>query len=269
MKQYFVAQNGILPYRRMAFCEPQNAYLWPPLRIPAAKREHMLTQIRTLLLVTLLMSLVSDTEAAEPSLSPVLASWLNAQTNIQSWSADFVQTRRLKAMVQPLVATGHVWFSAPNQFRWELGHPPQTIAVRTPTELLIFYPRLQRVERFPLAGKETGPWRDALSLLEAGFPRNQAELTSRYNILGYTNAGSRAEVVLQPKSAAARRMMPQIQIDFDTRNFSLLATELEFADGSTMRNDFKDPELNPQLEPKLFTPEIPKDHKVTEPLKNR
>src|SRR5512137_514459 len=139
--------------------------------------------IRKLLLVTLFTAIVSPSPAAETGINPVVVSWLKAQTNIHSWSADFVQTRKLKAIVQPLVATGHVWFSAPNQFRWELGHPPQTIAVRAPTELLIFYPRLKRVERFPLTGNQTGPWRDALSLLEAGFPRNQAELEGRYNIL--------------------------------------------------------------------------------------
>src|SRR5262245_23984784 len=53
--------------------------------------------------------------------SAALRSWLAAQTNIQTWSADFVQTRTLKALAQPLTASGHVWFAAPNRFRWELG----------------------------------------------------------------------------------------------------------------------------------------------------
>ena len=56
-----------------------------------------------------------------------LGAWLNAQTNIQTWSAEVVQTRALKSLTQPLTATGHVWFAAPIRFHWELGHPPQTI----------------------------------------------------------------------------------------------------------------------------------------------
>lgn len=208
-------------------------------------------------------------QAAETGLNPQLAAWLNAQPNVQSWSADFVQTRKLKAVVQPLTATGHVWFAAPNRFRWELGNPPQTIAVRAPAELLILYPRLKRVEVFPLTGNQTGPWRDALSLLEAGFPRSQADLEARYNILSQAVTDHRGEVVLQPKSQAARRMIPQLKIEFDTQNSTLLATELQFADGSTMRNDFKNAVLNPPIEPSMFAPEIPKDYKVTEPLKNR
>src|SRR5215831_15574805 len=75
---------------------------------------------------------------------PLLTSWLAAQTNIHSWSADFIQTRVLKSLAQPLTATGHVWFAFPNRFRWELGNPPQTIAVREAGELLIVYPKLKR-----------------------------------------------------------------------------------------------------------------------------
>ena len=34
---------------------------------------------------------------------------------------------------QVLTESGHVWFAAPNRFRWELGHPAKTIAVRQPS----------------------------------------------------------------------------------------------------------------------------------------
>lgn len=200
-------------------------------------------------------------------LNPAVAVWLAAQTNIQSWSADFVQTRSLKSLAQPLTANGHVWFQAPNRFRWELGHPAQTIAVREPDVMLVIYPRLKLVERFPLTGQQTGPWREALALLEAGFPRSAAELETQYNILSQSPNDEGVEVVLQPKSAAARKMMPKITIVFSTHDNSLRATELQFADGSTMRNDFKNPVLNPSIDPELFQPPLPADYKMVEPLK--
>jgi outer membrane lipoprotein-sorting protein len=216
---------------------------------------------------SLLLLLFLGICARAAELSPVVANWLNAQTNIHAWSADFVQTRTLKTLTQPTTATGHVWFEAPNRFRWELGHPPKTIAVREPQELLVIYPRLKRVEKFPLTGQQTGPWRDALALLEAGFPRSQAQLQAQYNIVAQEISDDTCEVTLQPKSAAARRMMPQLKVEFDIKNSVLKATELEFADHSTMRNDFKDAVLNPLIDPKMFNPEIPSDYKVVEPLK--
>lgn len=221
------------------------------------------------LVVALMGSLVSTGTLSAAELKPEVAAWLGAQTNIQSWSADFTQTRTLKSLAQPLTATGHVWFQAPNRFRWELGHPPQTIALRSGDELQVIYPKLKRVERFPLSGQQAGPWRDALALLQAGFPRSAAELESEYNILSQTVEGNAGKLVLQPRSAAARRMMPQLVIEFDTHDFSLRATELQFADGSRMRNEFRNPTLNPSVAPELFNPNIPTDYKVVEPLKKQ
>jgi len=203
--------------------------------------------------------------AQTTELNPAVSAWLAAQTNVQTWAADFTQTRTLKSLAQPLKSKGHVWFAAPDRFRWELGHPPRTIAVRAPGEMLIFYPLLKRVERFSLTG-QTGPWREALELLQAGFPRSASELQSRYDILSQNVSDGVGKLVLAPRSVSARRMMPRIEIDFDTQTQSLRGTELEFADGSIMRNDFTNPELNPKVDESMFAPPIPSDYKVSEPL---
>lgn len=206
--------------------------------------------------------------AAPPSQpNPVLDSWLGAQTNVQSWSADFVQTRTLKSLTQPLTATGHVWFAAPNRFRWELRSPGQTIALREAQSLVVIYPQLKRAERYSLAGADAGGWRDALALLEAGFPRSKTDLERQYTILSEKVQDSLCELALRPKSAAARRMMPQIRITFDTQSLRLSRTDLQFADGSTLSNEFKNDLLNPKVDPALFSADIPADYKVTEPLK--
>jgi outer membrane lipoprotein-sorting protein len=205
--------------------------------------------------------------AAEASLSPAVEHWLQAQTNLHSWSADCTQTRTLKSLTQPLTANGHVWFSAPNQFHWELGNPPQTIAVRNKSGLTVIYPRLKRVESYPLAGVRGSPWHDALAILEAGFPRSQQQLNAQFNLLNEQVTTNMLQLTLEPKSEGARRMMPQIRIALDMQTSTLLSTELEFADGSTMRNDFKNQAINPVIDPIFFSPEIPRDYKVVEPLK--
>src|SRR5436309_2371646 len=198
--------------------------------------------------------------------SSVRGAWLNSQTHIQTWSAEVIQTRALKSLAQPLTATGRVWFAAPNRFRWELGNPPQTIALRQPDQMLVIYPKLKRAEKYPLTRDHAGPWTDTLALLEAGFPRSQSELESRFRIESEATAEGVHEVTLQPKSASARRMMPHIKIAFATSDFSLLATELEFADGSRMRNDFTNAVMNPKLDESLFSFDVDSTFRVIEPL---
>jgi outer membrane lipoprotein carrier protein len=196
----------------------------------------------------------------------LLTGWLNAQTNIHTWSADFVQTRTLKSLTQPLTATGHVWFEAPNRFRWELGRPAQTIAVRQPDQMLLVYPRLKRLERYSLNATQTGPWKDMLALLDAGFPRSRSEVESRFNILSQSTGNGVHEVTLQPKAESARRVMPEITIAFDASTFSLRSTELRFADGSTMKNSFTNAVLNPPMDESVFNPVIDPSYKVIEPF---
>jgi outer membrane lipoprotein-sorting protein len=198
--------------------------------------------------------------------SALLSAWLNSQTNIQTWSADFTQVRTLKALTQPLTATGHVWFAAPNRFHWELGHPPQTIAVRDADQLMVIYPKLKRAERYSLGGAEASEWKDTLALLDAGFPRSRAEVESRFNILSQQTANGIHTLTLQPKSESARKFMPQIKISFDTATFALHSTELQFQDGSTMENIFSNPQLNPKIDDQLFHPAVD-GYKIVEPFK--
>jgi outer membrane lipoprotein-sorting protein len=203
--------------------------------------------------------------AAPDTLSAPVKAWLAAQAEIRGWKADLTQTRTLQSLLDPLTAKGQVWFEAPNRFRWELGQPARTIAISTGADLRIIYPQLKRVEVITLGPDRSGPWRAALDMLEAGFPRTEAELLDRYHILSQSVTGQTCKLRLQPRLESFRRMLPQLEIDFDTKDYFLHGTELQFADGSTMRNDFAGIVLNPKLDPSIFNPTISPDYTVVHP----
>jgi len=204
--------------------------------------------------------------AAGAELSPLALSWISSQTRIQTWSASFVQTRTLPSLVQPLTATGQVHFAAPDRFRWELGQPAQTIALRATNDLWLIYPRLKRAERYPLDPAARSTWRAALQLLEAGFPRSRAEVEAQYVLLSETLANGACQLVFQPRAAGARKVISQIRLEFNASDLQLQATELAFADGSKMRNDFSRQAINPPLDQTLFEPAIPADFKIVTPM---
>ena len=196
----------------------------------------------------------------------VLDAWFAAQKNLHTWSADFVQTRALKTLTQPLIAKGHIAFAMPNDFRWELGQPAQTIALRHDDEMFVIYPRLKRAEHYPLGGGTPTEWRDTMSLLQAGFPRDRKEFDAQFQILSLTETNGAWQLSLSPKSAFARRMMPELHIGLATNDFSLASTELIFVDGSRMRNDFTNGVWNPVFNEELFKWSPPADFKVTNPF---
>ena len=210
--------------------------------------------------------LAGASASAEPS-GALVDQWISAQTNLHTWMADCRQTRSLKVLSQPLVANGRVWVMVPDRFRWELGQPAQTVALRLPEQLLIIYPRLKRVEKYPLRAAQPGPWKDALALLEASFPRSRSDLESHFRVLSVTETNAVMHVTLQPKSASARKFMEEIEVSLNARDFSPLATELRFSDGSRMRNDFTNVRVNVPLGQEAFDAKLDPSFSVVEPLK--
>jgi outer membrane lipoprotein-sorting protein len=192
--------------------------------------------------------------------------WFAVQTNLQSWAGDFTQTRTLTVLNQPLVSQGKVWVK-PGQFRWELGQPVQTIVLRTPEQLLIVYPRLKRAEKYPLDAVPTGPMRDALALLDASLPRDRATMEKSFALLSAMETNSILQMTLQPRSVEARKFIGQIVIGFHTNDFTIALTEMKFADGSKLHNDFTNVVLNAPIEAKKFEADLPADYTVSEPLK--
>ena len=202
--------------------------------------------------------------AVEPN--TVIDRWLAHQTNIQSWSAEFTQTRTLKALSHPLVSTGQLWFSAPQNFRWELGRD-QTIAIRSNDTMLVIYPRLKRAEKYDFQNTGRSEWKDTLALLQSGFPRSRAELDNQFNLVSIANTNGLVQLHLEPKSLGARKMMPRINVLLHT-NLTLAGTELVFIDGSRMRNDFRSVQTNPDTSGK-FDLNVPSDFKLVEPMKGK
>ena len=209
--------------------------------------------------------LLSLSAAGSTNIGP----YLEAQAALKSWTADFVQTRTLKSLKQPLKTPGHLYFVAPNIFRWELGDPTQTIAIRQPNSVVLIYPPLKRAERYSISTHERNQWQEMLSLLDAGFPRSQAELESKFQIISFRVLDGKAHTVLRPKASSARRWMREMELVFNAETKSLAATELRFADGSSLRNDFSNERRDTEIAPELFDPLIPPDYKVTEPGKSR
>lgn len=194
--------------------------------------------------------------------------WFAVQTNLQSWSGDFIQTRHLTVLNQPLVSAGKVWVRR-GEFRWEVGQPAQTIVLRTPDELLLIYPRLKRAEKYPLGAVPAGPMKDALALLDASLPRDRASMEEHFSLQSATATNAELRLTLQPRSAAARQFMSEVIIGFHTNTYVIASTEMRFADGSRLENRFTNVVTNQPLAPDLFQERLPADYTVTEPLKSQ
>lgn len=138
--------------------------------------------------------------------------------------------------------------------------------MRTEDELLVAYPRLKQIERYPIEGDLDPSWKQVLALLEIGFPSDPRAFYESYEVLSVTSSGESWRLDLRPAAKAARRLIEVLSLDISEAGSELLATELEFPDGSTMRNEFSDRRTNPEIEPLLFELEAGEGWRVVEPL---
>jgi outer membrane lipoprotein-sorting protein len=129
----------------------------------------------------------------------------------------------------------------------------------------VVYPDLKRAELYSLDSKDAAQWRDMLAMLDAGFPRDRTEMEAHFRMLSQGAANGVQEIALEPKSPAARQMMPKIILGFDAKDFTLRSTEMVLGDGSSMKNVFSKSVLNPKIEPDVFKPPLQSDFKVVEP----
>lgn len=202
-------------------------------------------------MIALPLAMALPAAAAEPG-EEALDAWLERQGRIETWSADVVQTRKLKALTRPLESRGRVWFVRPNRFRWELGSPPRTIAVRTGEELRVAYPRLGVVERYRYDDRQDPALRHALDLLEVGLPADPQAFRARYELVRGEQSEGAWRFELVPRQEEARRLIERVRLEVATGDSRLLATELVFPDGSQLRNDFSNHQLDPDLPDDLF-----------------
>ena len=196
-----------------------------------------------------------------------LTNWLAAQSQLKTWTSDFTQTRTIKTLKQPLRSKGKLIFAAPNNFRWQLGEPAQTIAIRNSNEMSVIYPKLKRAERYPLTGAGNEPWRDALALMDAGFPPSAEELNNRFKLISLQLTNNTAQIRMEPRSAIAKKFMSEVQLILRTNDFAMIANQLQFADGSNLRNDFTNAVKNPEVAADTFKADVPADYTLVEPMK--
>lgn len=214
--------------------------------------------------VLILLAFVGKAVALDTN--AVIDAIIAQQSATKSWQAEFVQIRHLPSLKKPLKTPGKVWFQDNGEFRWELGNPVRSVAIRSSEQIVILSPRLKLAEIYPLNG--SGPWRDALALLEVGFPRSRESLENRFIVSRVEPIADGNAVVLLPRKVSARQFLTDIRMEFDTQQ-GLRATEMSFSHGAKIRTEFATVKRNPKLAGSLFDTTVPAGYEESRPLSTR
>ena len=213
-------------------------------------RAHAMT--RALLLLAALLA-TTGLRAAEPLDFTPVKRWITRQDEFRAVTADFTQTRSLRALKSPLTSEGRLWFKAPSSFRWELGTPARTIVLRKGETLFLIQPAKKRAERSPANAKPDKPSpMQAMGMMSFPFARDFADFQRQFETLSISTDGPRCHLEVLPREAQARKFLSALKLDFNTATGHLLGFEMATRDGSSLRNDFTNVQVNPKISPAVF-----------------
>jgi outer membrane lipoprotein carrier protein len=210
---------------------------------------------RVLLLSPLLMALAlagaSDKSQRRIDAEP-LKKWMSQQANMRTLSADFRQTRKLRVLRDPVVKSGRVWFSAPRAFRWEIGMPPEIIALRKNGSIFLIFEKEKKATHFD--AETLGERAGARNLGMMDFPMavSYADFEQRFEVLDLTVTGNRCDLDILPRDRSARKYLQRIRLSFNTDSGDLLVFEIDFRDGSALQNEFSNIQVNRELDVNIF-----------------
>ena len=202
------------------------------------------------LFLTLVLAATSALAADKaPDLAP-LKKWIARQDDFRSVAADFTQTRSLRVLRDPVARPGRLWFATPGSFRWELGTPAKTIVLRKGDSVLIITPDKKKAERRAAAGaaEKTG----GMAMMRFPIAKDFADFQRQFEILASTVSERRCDVEVVPRDPQARKFMTVMKITFDTVSGHMLAFEMVFKDGSSLRNEFTNVRVNQKIEREQF-----------------
>ncbi len=206
--------------------------------------------MRLFLLFLILLPLTLHS-APPTNLAPV-KQWITRQTEFRSVSADLVQTRSLRSLRNPLTTPGHLWFVAPNSFRWELGEPVKTVVLRQGEFIHVITPAKKKAERHPAnnAGKNQGM--QGMGMITFPLAKDFPDFNRQFEILSVVVDGNKCRLDVLPRNPQTRKMLTALKIEFDTQNGKMSHFEIVTRDGSSLKNEFTNIRVNPKIERKMF-----------------
>lgn len=177
-----------------------------------------------------------------------LKKWLSRQDEFRSVAADFTQTRALRVLRDPVATPGRLWFTAAGSLRWELGTPPKTIVLRKADRLYIINPVKKTAER-QSADRAGAP---GMAMMRFPLAKDFADFQRQFSVLALSAVDSRTHIEFAPRDGQAKKFLKLMKLDFDADTGHLLALEMSFKDGSSMRNEFSNVRVNQKFDRGTF-----------------
>ena len=195
-----------------------------------------------MILAALLIALVAPAPEAERLLAA-----LRQPTSV---SAQFVQTKTMRAFVRPQQARGDVLMARPRRLRWRYATPYKMELLQDGDAVAMRYPDLQRTQRVNLADDPS--MKSVFDTLLFFQDADAAAIDARF-VVQVLDAGA-GHLRLTPRSEGAEKLLAQVQVWIDPAVGAMRRVDLVEPDGDATRIEFTDVRVNVPAPEDAFRP---------------
>lgn len=183
-----------------------------------------------------------------PEAAAVLREWIGKQARIRTLRADFVQTRSLATVRLPITKSGSVWFGRGGRFRWQVGDPPESIAIVTPETVILIEPPKRRARILPATEMQGTP----AGMPTFPFVQSLEEFHRRFTLLNFRANDDRVAISVAPREQSMAAKVRRVDIVFWRTTGIVERFATAFGDGSQMETQLKNVQVNPAVEDTIF-----------------
>jgi len=173
---------------------------------------------------------------------------LEKQAQYQSVSVKVKQTKKIPALTEDIVLTGHLWLVPGQAFRWQLGDPPVQSAVYNGTSVLLLDERKKTATALAPDDRRAKP---LLLMLGFGDGASFAKMQQAFTVASTTTVGEHFVVTLMPKGSVKRALSSMV-MQINTRTSFPERIEWTQNDGTIVITEFSPPTIDKPLPTGVF-----------------
>lgn len=198
-------------------------------------------------------SLLAD--IAVDQLSPV-RQWIDRQSSVTSVEASFVQERHFKALKRPIIHAGKLWFKSPSLFRWQIGTPVESVAIKRRSELFLLRPQKMTGEHFTQSSDRLRRTAPGTLFFDLGFPRSHEDFTEKFTVTNVTLMDGSYYISVKVNDIRTSLALRKIVFEVDAKSFRTKGIVMRFRDSSSVNTRFSAVRENSSLDDSLFSFDI-------------
>ena len=192
-------------------------------------------------------------------LTALLQQFGRFQRTLKTLQADFVQRRTSNLLVKESVSRGRLYFSAPDDIRWEYESPRRMTVLIADGVATTYRPEEKRAERIEVSRTQ----RRVFRFLAASQPVDELK---RYFTITFVDPGppGNYQLDLDPTSRHIKKRLRSLSIEIDRTSLLPVGVTWVDHDGDTTSYTFSNVRVDGKLPAKIFTLKLPPDVQVVE-----